>query len=131
MVNENGIRILIADDHPHVRSALRLLLQETLGVIVVGEANDLEQALELVRMKQPDLALLDWELLAPDSAAALTGLRTAHPNLAVIALSGHPGVRQQALRAGADAFFSRGDPPERLVSTVNSCHRSESKGDKK
>jgi DNA-binding NarL/FixJ family response regulator len=124
-MDENRIRILIADDHPQVRSALRLLLQETLDVIIVGEADDVKKTLELVSVEEPDLVLLDWDLLAPDGAAALSKLRTALSDLAVIALSGSPEARQEALAAGVDAFFSRGDPPERLVNSVNSCcHRS-------
>jgi DNA-binding NarL/FixJ family response regulator len=129
-MDENRIRILIADDHPQVRSALRLLLQETLDVIIVGEADGLEQALELIGVKKPDLVLLDWP--SPDGAAALTKLRAAVPDLTVIALSGSPEARREALAAGADAFFSRGDPPERLINSVNSCrHTLELKGDKK
>jgi DNA-binding NarL/FixJ family response regulator len=122
-MDENRIRVLIADDHPQVRSALRLLLQEELDAIVVGEASDLEQALELAGMEEPDLMLLDWELLAQDGATALTGLRTALPGLAVIALSGSPGARREALAAGADAFVSKRDPPERLITSVNNCCR--------
>ena len=124
-MDENRMRVLIADDHPQVRSALRLLLQEELDVIVVGEANDLEQTLELVSVEEPDLVLLDWGLLAQDGTNALIGLRTALPGLVVIALSGSPEARREALAAGADAFVSKGDPPEWLVNSVNSCcHRS-------
>jgi len=122
-MGENRIRVLIADNHPQVRSALRLLLQEELDVIVVGEASDLEQALELADLEEPDLMLLDWELLAQDGATALTGLRTTFPGLAVIALSGRPRARREALAAGADAFVSKGDPPERLLTSVHNCCR--------
>ena len=46
-MDENRKRVLIVDDQPQVRSALRLLLREELDVTIVGEASDLEQALEL------------------------------------------------------------------------------------
>jgi DNA-binding NarL/FixJ family response regulator len=122
-MDENRMRVLIADDQPSVRSALGLLLQEKLGVIVVGEASDLKQALELVGAKEPDLVLLDWELPTQGGATALAGLRTARPGLAVIALSGRPGARRAALAAGADAFVSKGEPPEWLVASVDNCFR--------
>jgi len=48
----NGMRVLIIDDQPQVRSALRLLLCEELGVTAVGEAGDLAQALELIGVEQ-------------------------------------------------------------------------------
>lgn len=124
-MDQNRIRILIADGHPQVRSALRLLLQETLDVIVVGEADDLEQTVELIGVEKPDLVLLDWTLLAPDDPVALTRLRATVPDLTVIALSGSPEARREALAAGADAFFGRGDPPERLINSVNSCRHNQ------
>jgi len=118
----NGMRVLIIDDQPQVRSALRLLLREELGVTAVGEAGDLAQALELIGVEQPDLVLLDWELPARGGAAeALANLRTAYPGLAVIALSTRPGARQAALAAGADGFVSKGEPPERVVDGVRGC----------
>jgi DNA-binding NarL/FixJ family response regulator len=124
---KNEMRILIADSQPQVRSALQLLLQEKLGAIVVGEASSLKQALELVGLEEPDLVLLDWELTSQSSssATALVGLRAARPGLAVIALSSRPEARQRALAAGVDAFISKGDPPERLVASVNNCYRAQ------
>ena len=118
-----AMRVLIADDQPQVRSALRLLLQVKFGAATVSEAGDLEQALELVGAEQPDLVLLDWELPARSGANPLTELRTVHPGLAVIALSGRPEARRAALVAGVDAFISKGDPPERLLASVESCCR--------
>jgi DNA-binding NarL/FixJ family response regulator len=119
-MEKGGTRVLIADDRFHVRSALRLLLRERLGVTVVDEAVTLEQALELASMEEPDLVLLDWELSAQGGATALVGLRTARPGLAIIALSSNPESRRAALEAGADEFISKGDPPEQLVDSMES-----------
>ncbi len=123
-MDENRKRVLIVDDQPQVRSALRLLLREELDVTIVGEASDLERALELVSVEQPDLVLLDWELPTQGGAVALAGLRTARPGLTVIALSGRPEARRAALAARADAFVSKGDPPENLLLSVGGyCRR--------
>ncbi len=119
-MDKSSTRILIADDRFHVRSALRLLLRERLGVTVVDEAVTLEQALELASMEEPDLVLLDWELSAEGGVTALVGLRTARPGLAIIALSSRPEARRAALAAGANAFVSKGDPPEQLMDSVES-----------
>ena len=116
--SKNRLRVLIADDQPQVRSALRLFLQQKLGVSTVDEASDLEQALELIGVDYPDLVLLDWELPGQDGAAALTGLRTESPGSTVIALSGRPEARQAALAAGVDGFVSKGEPPEWLMASV-------------
>jgi DNA-binding NarL/FixJ family response regulator len=125
------VRVLIADDQPQVRSALRLLLGQEPGVTVVGEAEDAEQALKLATGGQPDLVLLDWELPGQPAADASAGtgqhllpaLRARRPCLKVVALSGRPEARQAALAAGADAFVSKGDPPEQLLAALEDCRR--------
>lgn len=121
MSKDGKIRVLIADDQPHVRSALLLLLRQEPDVAVVGEADDTEQALELVAGQQPDLVLLDWELPGRGGTGTLDRLQAARPGLLVIALSGRPEARRAALAAGADVFVSKGEPPERLLAAVEGC----------
>lgn len=123
------IRILLADDQSKVRSALRLLVEQEPGLIIVGEATEAENLLAQVEATQPDLVLLDWELpgLQTDDPSTDSGqgrlstLRTLCPGLKVIALSGQPEARRAALAAGADAFVSKGDPPEQLLATIGDC----------
>ena len=119
------VRVLVADDQPHVRSALRLLLAQEPGITVVSEAADAEQALRMMVQQRPDLVLLDWELPGQNSVAMLHALRALRPRLRVIALSGRPEARQAALDAGADGFVSKGDPPERLLAAVGECRQGQ------
>jgi two-component system response regulator AlgR len=114
------MRILLADDERRVRSALRVILNNHLDLNVVGEAEDVDQALTLATAHHPDLVLLDWELAGGGGAAALAGLRAVQPNLAVIALSGRPESQAAAQAAAVDAFVSKGDPPERLLAALTS-----------
>ena len=122
-MDQKETRVLIADDQPKVRSALRLLLRQKPGLAMVGEADDTGQALELVSRRRPDLVLLDWELPGQNGTSALSRLRAAQRGLLVIALSGRVEARRAALTAGADAFVSKGDPPERLLEAVDDCSR--------
>jgi len=122
-MGDKAMRVLIADDRPEVRSAMRLLLRQQPGVTVVGEAVDTEQALKVAAGQRFDLVLLDWELPGQDRAPALVRLRAARPGLVVVALSGRPEARREALGAGADLFVSKGDPPERLLAAVDECKR--------
>jgi DNA-binding NarL/FixJ family response regulator len=123
-VSKGGkMRVLIADDQPHVRSALLLLLRQEPDVTVVGEAGDAEQALELVAGQQPDLVLLDWELPGRGGTATLARLQAARPGLLVIALSGRPESRRAALAAGVDVFVSKGEPPDQLLAAVEGCRQ--------
>ena len=113
------MRVLLADDQPQVRSALRLLLEEQPGLSVVDEVVTAGELLSRVEATCPDLILLDWELpgLRPDKI--LPALHALDPGPVVIALSGRPEARQAALAAGADVFVSKGDPPERLLAAID------------
>ena len=115
------MRVLLADDQTRVRSALRLLLEQEPGLSVVGEAAEAEDLLAQVEATQPDLVLLDWELPGLRTDDWLSVIRALCPQLKVIALSGQPEARRAALSAGADAFVSKGEPPERLLAAVEDC----------
>ncbi len=112
------MRILVADDQAPVRSAMRFLLGQEPYLHVVGEAVDGADLLRMVRTRCPDLVLLDWELPGLKAQDLLSVLCSTCPDLMVIALSGWPEARQPALDAGAHAFVSKGDPPERLLATI-------------
>ena len=111
-------RVVLADDRVEVREALRLLLEYDAGMIVIGEAADVDTLLAGVRAACPDLLLLDWELPGLDRDDALQTLRVAAPGTAIIAISGHPEARRAALAAGVDAFISKCHPPETLLGTL-------------
>jgi DNA-binding NarL/FixJ family response regulator len=115
------MHILLADRQPKVRFALRVLLERQAGVVIVGEAVNAADLLSQARAKRPDLVLLDWELPGLSSAGSLPSLRKICPEMVVIALSGHAEARQGALGAGADAFASKVDPPERLLAKIHEC----------
>ena len=112
------MRILLADDQPKVRFALRTLLERQPGIEVVGEARNGPDLSTQIEPTRPDLVLLDWELPGESALDTLSNLRTMYPALRVIALSGRSEARQAALRAGVDAFVSKSDPPERLLAAI-------------
>jgi DNA-binding NarL/FixJ family response regulator len=111
------MRILLVDDERRIRSALRLLFESEPEYIVVGEAENVNALIAQVIAERPDTVLLDWDLLK-NRDQLIFGLKKAYPELAVLILSGRPEVRQDAIRYGADAFFSKTDPPERLLQTL-------------
>ena len=123
------MRVLVADDQVAVRSALRRLLKEEPGLTVVSEVVRTEELLDQAQVTQPDLVLLDWELPGlsfTDLDQSTSGsrdrllilLHMLHSRPKVVALSGRPEMRQAALTAGADAFVSKADPPERLLTIL-------------
>jgi DNA-binding NarL/FixJ family response regulator len=112
------MRVVLADSHDHVRSALRLLLEQEAHVEIVGEAAATAQMLQEVAGARPDLLLLDWELAGPDAAALVAGLRQRTPDLRIIALSGRSEVRKDAEAAGIDRFVSKSAFSEELLAAL-------------
>jgi DNA-binding response OmpR family regulator len=120
-MEDRVMHILIADDQPHVRSALRLLLTQKAGVSEVDEAASMQHVRSATSAKQPDLILLDWKLVGQTAASQIAHLRSLRAGLVVIALSGRPEAQHMSLTAGADAFISKGDPPEQLLALLGEC----------
>ena len=115
------MRILLADDQPRIRFALRTLLYRQSQMQVVSEAGDADSLLAQIEMTSPDLVLLDWELPGRRALSSPAALRAVCPDLVVIALSGRPEAKRAALAAGADGFVSKTDPPERLLAAIEAC----------
>lgn len=115
------IRVLLAAPHTDVRTALRLLLLD-LSMELVGEAPDWPTILALAPENQPDMLLVDWELITVESGNTLTQLREACPTAVVIVLISQLDARQQAaLSAGADAFISKGEMPDRIADRLRAA----------
>ena len=117
-------RVYLADAQSEERSALRLLLQD-LKLEVVGEAADWITTLVQAPISRTDILLVDWDLLPNSPTAALEELRKACPAALVIVLISHLDARHQAaLSAGADAFISKGETPERVAERLRAVAAS-------
>ncbi len=108
-------RVFVADAKLEERKALRLLLLD-LKMEVVGEAADWQETTSRAPTSKLDMLLIDWDLLPSSPNLALETLRKACPGALVIVLISHLDARQQAaLSAGADAFISKNEMPERVA----------------
>jgi DNA-binding NarL/FixJ family response regulator len=117
-------RVYVADAKPEERSALRLVLLD-LKMDVIGEAADWATTLAQAPLFRTDILLIDWDLLPNSPTAALDELRRACPAALVIVLISHLDARQQAaLSAGADAFISKGETPERVAERLRAVAAS-------
>ena len=117
---DSRMRILLADDYPEVRSALRLLLEQEPIQATVTEVSDTQELLATLGQDCPTIVLLDWELPGLHTEDRMRTMRASCPNLKVIALSSKLEVRQEALAAGADAFVCKAEPPEQILSALRS-----------
>jgi DNA-binding NarL/FixJ family response regulator len=115
-------RVYIADALTEERSALRLTLLD-LKMEIAGEAVDWATTLAQAPLSRTDMLLIDWGLLPHTSPSmALDELRKACPAALVIILISHLDARQQAaLSAGADAFISKGETPERVANRLRAA----------
>ena len=108
-------RVFLADALTEERSALRLMLLD-LKMEIAGVASNWSTTLAKAPTSRSDMLLVDWDLLPESPHQALNKLRKACPAALVIILISHLDARQQAaLSAGADAFVSKGETPERVA----------------
>ena len=117
-------RVYLADARPDERAALRRLLVD-LEMEVVGEAADWPTTLAQAPIRRTDMLVVDWDLLPSAPNAAVEVLRKACPAALVIVLISHLDARQQAaLSAGADAFISKGETPQRVAERLRTVAAS-------
>ncbi|MDB5912779.1 MAG: putative response regulator, NarL [Ramlibacter sp.] len=104
-----AIQVVIADDHPLVRSGIRSLLKTVPEVRVVAEVGDGAQLLDLLESTQPDLVITDISMPGMDGLAALAEIRVRHPQVKVMVLSMHDSadVVKRAIAAGAAAYLRK------------------------
>jgi DNA-binding NarL/FixJ family response regulator len=107
--------IVLASQEYDLRLALEMLFREQPGAYVVGTASHADTLLALIRTACPDLVLLDWDLPGQPLAEVLVQVQSVDCTPKVIVLSKDGEDREAALAAGADAFVTKGDPPNQLL----------------
>ena len=120
-------KILVVEDQPQVVRLVREVLKAVgYQVQVAGYG---QQALEMVALEQPDLVVLDWEVLGKRIKTLQELLELFEQPPMIIALSVHEQARNTAFGSGVAGFAYKGDPPELLLSTIREtrpgmrCHR--------
>jgi len=117
---ESPIRVLIVDDMPQVRQDLRLLLQLSNEVEVVGEAANGQEAIRQAGLLNPDVVVMDLEMPILDGLKATAQIVQMKLSKRVVVLSVHsePEDIQKAKLAGADAFIQKGSPYSALMEAI-------------
>jgi DNA-binding NarL/FixJ family response regulator len=115
------MKILVVDDHPLIREALKSVLRDLDPRIDLLEAESVQQALSVVAA-QPDLRLmlLDLGLPGENGLDALPLLRESHPQLPVVVLSAseQPGIVTRAIDAGAMGYIPKTSSRDLLVNSL-------------
>ena len=111
--------VLIADDHQLLRQALRRAMEDA-GLVVLGEAGDGAEAVQLVDELRPELVIMDVTMPVLGGIEATRRLHAAHPDLPIVVLTMHDeeALREEALRAGASAFLTKDSSMQDVVATA-------------
>ena len=113
-------RVLLVDDHPLVRHALRETLSREPDLVVCGEAEDRAGTLAAIEVSRPDLAIVDLGLKHSDGIRLIQDLHDRHPKLLTLVLSMHDEslYAERAIRAGASGYISKQEAPAKIIEAV-------------
>jgi DNA-binding NarL/FixJ family response regulator len=121
------IRIIIADDHPVVRTGLHALLSTQTDFEIAPEANNGEEAAKLVFSLTPDLILMDMQMPILDGLGAIKLIREKLPKANILVLTTYETDADilPALEAGAIGYLLKDTPPEQLFQAIRSAASGE------
>jgi NarL family two-component system response regulator LiaR len=123
------ITVLIVDDHKVVRQGLRTFLELQEDVCVVGEAEDGQAAVEMVRQLNPNVVLMDLVMPRLDGISATRQVKSLGSDVKVIALTSFTEDDKvfPAIQAGASSYLLKDVSPDELVDAIRAAHRGEAR----
>lgn len=119
-MNDDGVKILLVDDHQIMRQGLRLLVQREPNMIVVGEAASGRAAIDQVRTLKPQVLILDIHLPDISGIEIARQLITEFPELKIVALSSDAELQviKEAFRAGVSGYVTKTCATDELVRAI-------------
>lgn len=122
------IKILLADDHTVMRSGLRLLLERQPNLVVVGEASDGRQAVDMAAAEKPDVVVMDIAMPHLNGVEAARQIVNRAPQTAVVILSMHSDESYviRSLKAGARAYLLKDSAESDLISAIHAITEGKS-----
>lgn len=122
MNNEFGLKkkILIVEDHPVARMGLAKVLVRENNFQIIGEAEDVDEAMELIEKQQPDIVILDLSLKSSNGLEFQKYLKKNHPemNVLVVSMFDETIYAVRVLEAGAKGYLMKDAPVEDLIKAV-------------
>jgi DNA-binding NarL/FixJ family response regulator len=114
------VKVLIADDHPVVRHGLKQILATDTDMTVVGEARNGNEAMELARRLEWDVAVLDYSMPGRSGLELLAEIKREFPQRPVLVLSMHPEElhARRVLKAGGAGYMNKESAGEELAAAI-------------
>jgi NarL family two-component system response regulator LiaR len=122
-----AIRVLIVDDHAIVREGQRALIETEPGMILVGEATNGLEAIELARTLNPDVIFMDLFMPVMDGIDAIEAIKSEDPGARILVLTSFAEDEKvfAAVKAGALGYLLKDATPDELLTAVRSVNRGE------
>jgi signal transduction histidine kinase/ActR/RegA family two-component response regulator len=122
-IDRARMQVLVVDDHPLMREAVRHLVEDQADMAVIAEASDGQTSVQLARDMMPDVIIMDVNLPGLNGIDATREIKRERPNSVVIGLSMHEDERMaEAMRqAGASMFLSKGSLPQALCAAIRAA----------
>lgn len=120
LTDQSTIQVLIADDHPTIRAGIRAILDQTLDIQVVGEAEDGFHLEKMIAELHPHILLLELVMPGPALAQLEKIIRDNFPKIITLVLTAHDhdAYLVRSMDAGASGFFSKTETGENLISAI-------------
>ncbi len=123
------IRVLLADDQKLIRAGFRVLLEAADDIVVIGEAVNGDEAVELATSERPDVILMDIRMPGTDGLTATSRIAAASDlngvKVVILTTFETDEYVYQALRAGAGGFLVKDAEPEELIHGVRVVARGD------
>jgi len=123
-LRDNPIRLVVVDDQALVRAGFRMVLDAQQDMVVVGEAGDGQEALDLLARVEADVVLMDIRMPRLDGVAATRALaaRGERPRVVILTTFDLDDYAFAALKAGASGFLLKDAGPADLLSAIRAVH---------
>lgn len=124
MTRLNPIRILLCDDHPMIRVALRSTISMEPNMSVVGEATNGSEAILMFQKYSPDVILMDINMPMMDGLEAMVNILDEYPDARFILLTNYDSEEDiyRGLEAGAMGYIIKDTPQNTLISAIQSVY---------
>jgi CheY-like chemotaxis protein len=119
------IQVLVVDDQPRARQSLKALLTTWPAPHEIREAENGQEAVQIVEQWQPDVVLMDVAMPKMDGLQATRLIKARWPQVYVVVLTLYGEYEAEAMVAGADAFIGKGEPPDRLLTILSAIAASQ------
>lgn len=118
------IKVLSVDDHPLIRDGIHFAVEAQPDMLLVAEAANGQEAVELFRQHRPDVTLMDLNMPVMNGIDATSRIKEISPKSRVLVLTTYSGDMQaaRALQAGADGYLLKGSLRKELVQAIRDVY---------